>query len=684
MPKRTTTLELWEGGDVQSRNIGPAGGEHRLGRIDGPGFYLFVARNAGGKSQHLALIARLQDERLMRADAPITDGELSAYLQIAEARVTFRRSAGGDAREPTREGLETLPEIELLPAPIDELITGAHLQGEDARARRRLRALLSYAPVESTPEIVDALCQCLEERAFAGELDDWRERAWMDLIGDVRLRQKRFTAMGPETAAEIKAAVLEQPREGVLDDHEFLMTRLNTLGNAAEKLAARQGEIAAGAEGRTEFVVASAARAAGVEADEAFIDRLGETAAKDTARTAYQEARDRAAELRVQRRSLLEEEERRDGLRGSHGERPDAETERKALTAARTRLARANTEERAARSLLDGKRAEWVAADSEALRLHNRARDAFAVLRGASAAVAARCVTGAGVESFHVPRGDEIDGDLAELAHRVETFRARLAEARLAVSALGARGAAVDTAKEKLNGAAAEREAARAALADAESAVNRIDERIAAWERTAELLGKPVEGPTAAEVASAERAATEAEAVLRLAEFGNAYRAAVAEHDQQVALLEWFELMAADYRAAKDESWNALGRVVTEELALPWLSVDGLRIKLHYDRATGALRTDPEAEAEERDLDDQDRISAGELHEAMLRLMLTRRERLGGILILPWQVVAALDEQRLTRLAGEVEAARLVLLSERPRRRGDPDELRLERVEAAP
>ena len=581
-----TRLELWEGGEIRSGNIGPARGDHLLGRVDGPGLYLFVARNAGGKSQHLGLLGRIQDEKLLRSDVPITDGEVDAYLQIAEARVTFRRSARGDAREPKREGVETLPTIEEIPQPIDELITGGHIKGAEARARHRLKALLSYAPVESRDELVVELCDVMRGR-FLEEITVGVAAAWADLQREVSGRQKRFREMSLEGADQIEAWLLEQSREGILDDHERLVDRLNALGNVAEKIVAVQAERVAAAEAR----MGAAVDASGIPA--AMLVK-----APDPAETQdeLQVRQERAWQLRDGRRRFLEEHERQEQVRASHGEKPDRQPEVQALRAAKTRIARAISE--------------------------------------------------------------NADGD-------VELRRAEVA---------------LEAAKVRKEATEQERQSAHAGRQAAEEALNRIDVRLESWEATAALLAQTLEGPSVEDVAKAQAAVERFEEAFQAAKAADVYRAAAVEHKQEEDLQVQLLSLAEDYREAKKGSWARLGEIVTDELALPWLAVDELEIQLRYD-PDGTLRKDPSTEDfEVRDLDDADRVSAGELHEAMLQLMLSRREKLGGILIVPWQIVAALDEERLSRLATEAEAAKLVVFSERPRRTGDPEDLMLERV----
>jgi hypothetical protein len=60
--------------------------------------------------------------------------------------------------------------------------------------------------------------------------------------------------------------------------------------------------------------------------------------------------------------------------------------------------------------------------------------------------------------------------------------------------------------------------------------------------------------------------------------------------------------------------------------------------------------------------------------------MIERRSALGGIVVVPWQITAALDEERLARFDEMVRSAGLVVFGERPRRNGDPEGLFLERV----
>lgn len=694
-------VELFEG-PVRSRNLGPAVGDRELGRVDGPGLYFFVGRNAGGKSTELGLLARAQDAGLLARSANVSDGESEAELVIGPLRITFRRSPGGVTAPPLVEGADLLPAIAELPAAIETLISGDGLKGEEERARRRLAALLSYAPIASSPSLVEALCLTLQGRSWPEAL----RGAFNALAEGARGSTARFKPSPYATGAEILGDLLALPRLGILDDHAWLLERLNSLGNTAEKAAAEQAKAVAAIRGRAaEALHGAVSRLAWegeVEALAAELLREDTDIAEATERRSIALAALKAADAAVAAREG--EITRRERVRAGLGPRPDLAEVSEEVHRRKVEVEPLATEAAAAQDRL--------AAAGDQLAEAVKGRDTRA-----AAQTTALAVFGA-ASSRLMHQGERGTAAIEEEA--LTAAVAALDEVRAAAEALDGANAMVADAMKAHAAVSAEAVASASRLDRAVEGLAEARRRLEAevtsaerWDAVTAELETVVEGPDSA---VSEAAAYEAaDAAERRVNESRVYQRIEAELAGAQALLESLTLAAEDYRKAARDSWICLGAAVTNELALPWLQVDGLKIYVGYD-GEGQLNADPErvrmareqAEAlspeiaeiagvalqrfvlersrllsriDWRDLDDQVRLSTGELHEACLEVMLSRRGATGGIIVIPWAVLAALDSEKLARFAGKLEAAGLIAFSERPSRRGDPADLTIEKVE---
>lgn len=645
-------IKLWyeEPRALRADNLGPIEGAHEIGSITGPGIYRIVERNAGGKSTVLNALLKMQEQKLLRQDIQIRDGETVATLELEPGRMTFRRGPTGEIREPERSGIDGLPPITEMPAAIETLIHGDHLQDTDARARRRLKALLSYAPVDSTPERLAGLMETCHGRAFDAIIGADMRRSWLTLAESAGAAKKRMRIEPIRDASEILDWVRNSERRdgSVLTDHEALMDILNATANTGEHAAEEARRALAVVTGRLE----EAAKAA--ERDFGFGSRRQLEAQHDdleTLRSDLSAARSKHASASAQRERMLGEQARRERLAESHGERPDAQAADDAEAAASLECAKAERDWEKVQALRSYLReasaqavAEWPLQDLTAERI----KDAVAGLLSLSAAA-----DGPSLESLRSMR---------------DSARRHRSEVAVAASR---------------------------------------------WDEVHALLSEPLEGPTAEAVEAAKAAAEEAERALRIATSAAAYQVIAAEHVEALELCAKLDAMAKSYRDAASDSWGYLGKILTNALDLPWLQIDGLKLFVGY--VGSRLNNDPgliraaEAQAEKlalandhsspvalgrflmeaireasevewRDLDDEKRISTAELHEACLSLMLSRRSKLGGIIVVPWEVVAALDDDRLMRFDAAVAEAGLVLITERPRRVNDRVGIFLERV----
>jgi len=683
-PTAPQGISIWAGGDVRSRNIGPAAGDRHLGTIGGPGLYFFIADNAAGKSHHLRLISKLQREKLLRSDVDITDGQDAAFLQLAAASISFRRLPSGEVADPERAGTEALPQIEELPSAIGALLSaGGRIKGEEPRARARLEALLSYSPIPASLELLQKLCSVLESRAFSMP-DPELDATWRGLAAIAQAETPRFKWEGMLDAVAIYSRIAAQPREGVLDDQARLMELLHVLGNSGEKVAEQQGRLVSQAEGRLQQVLTNVARQ--IEAED-VPGLLLRAKPADPGETAFR--RQELAQIRATAAARGAEEDRREQLRKSHSEqKPDTTREAQAQVEAEAAYGAARLALEKARIEASEANGAAHAAAVTAERLEDGAREEYERLDAASVELRELCLVPPGWDAFRIPEDPKAvthaAANVSEALVRLVTAIKRAADhgvqCRQMIEERDRRNALLSALEMDLESARSSFDVSRKNLMEAGS-------RVSAWQEVQRILELAIAGPSAADVESAEAALADAESAETLAFAAEAYRQAQAELAAEKAMLRRLLEVASDYRNAARESWEALGAVVTQELALPWLRVEGMRIFILYDGkgpgAKLATAATPKTQLDGRDLDDEERISEAELHEAMLRLMLSRRERLGGILVVQGQVFHPLDAGRLARFSGWAKDAGLVVLSERPRRLGDPEELVLEHVAAA-
>lgn len=643
---------------LRAENLGPIEGAHDIGEIDGPGIFRLVERNAGGKSTILRALLHLQKLKLLRQDMQINDGETVASIELGPGRMTFRRGPTGEMREPERSGIDQLPPIAEMPAAIETLIHGDHLQDPDARARRRLKALLSYAPVDSDHERIAGLLATCEGRSFVNLTDDLR-RTWQRLAEAAANKKKRMRVEPLRNADELREWLMAaQERDGsVLTDHGLIVEILNATANTGEHAAEEARHKLSSVAGRVEESVAHASREFGSGIRRELEGSYDLTTLREQA-TALAAA---ASGLWAERSRLTGELARREAMAQAHWERPVVVN----------RVDKAEHHLRQAQAHAD-----------------DLARMAAQLRSGLNEMLA----TGRPVPHEHVEEFDAL----------WTMYRTIASEEQLPISQLRA-----------------DLESARAEFAKS----TRDAER---WDEVSALLSEPITGPTQEAVDAATTKAENAKRAVRIAEHAASHQVITAEHTAQLELVAVLDSLAKGYREAATDSWGYLGRILTDALDLPWLQVDGLKLFVGYVGGTlnndhALIRAAEEAaerlalaqdhsspvalgrflleavreasDIEWRDLDDgkrgsgslapcDGRISTAEIHEACLSLMLARRAKLGGIAVLPWEVVAALDDDRLARFAAKVEASGLVLITERPRRTGDRDGIFLERIAA--
>jgi hypothetical protein len=617
-----------------TRNIGPS--EQLEAEIDGPGLHLLVAENGDGKTSHLRLLRQLSTRKELQRRIHVRDGESEASLTLGPAQVDFTIGPAGDVRV-VASGVDQLPAVGDMPATIETLIDGGGLKDSDARARRRIDALLSYAPVAASDDRLSRLLESCRGRVWSDTIPAAVSAAWQALADKLTGTGKRVKFAPPKTAAELRVAVLTDPERSssVLGDHDALRAELNAIGNCGEAVLEMQRREIAALQARRDTVASSAAAALG----------SGPTA----------EVRRQLAEFDLASRETAEERRRM-----------ASDTARSCRDA---RLARVAAEERRARQLAArAPRPELPELPEQAIK---HAEAAWKALREAA---------------YYDPKPSEVRTAIAVLRDEMTVVSQSLGDAERHFEIHDRR--CVEIAAEQI-----------------------------AWDRLEAELQERIVGPEASDVTEAEARLAKAEHEVALGTHAALYQATEAELRAAVDLATTIDRFAADYRAAAVDCWLYLGTVITDALKLPWLQVDGLEIFLGYAE-DGRLNRHPEvleaaareaARAAEiasglnspvavqrfiltrirehkavtwRSMDDAERISTGELHEAVLSLMLDRPENLSGILVIPPEVIGALSSERLRRLSAQCKERGIIALSERPRRDGDPDGLWVETIAA--
>ncbi len=688
-------MEIW------AKNLGPIKGEHHLVTVTGPGLYEITGPNTRGKSTLALVMLLFGEERLLSSDAAyVTDGEVEGYLMLEPARLTFDGSGA-----PKRTNAGVLPSIEEIPHPIELLVSGGSdrqrtVKDPRIRAKNRLEQLLAFAPMEANDAHLDRLCRAMDEKSFCTSPTSVQAIAWEMLMAQVAERVARFKLIAPLGPIAITTQVMEARQQGAgsaLDDQQALHKLLNRLANAAAHAAEEQRTVIASVEGRVAEALAAAARHLGEPPTPAFRTRL-ETWSGDpvTLREELDRAKSVQARTRVSHERKGTEQERRGRLAASHGERPADEEEQTAIEEAREVLREA-----------EGAHSRAAAAESEAIedfesfeRIAGEKltalRDAWSAWSGLNDRIETLCGSPSSPSQVCLPetatatallRGDLVGAagvfaDAITAARSWEGGRITIFSARSETS----------TAKMEAHRG---KERASDRLTEERRRLVKAAEEINRWELVAALIAEPVDGPSLGDVEVADAAVRKIEAELDMSGESADFRRLLAELHAESEILTWLQDLETDYRAAAAATWLHLGDVVTENLSLPWLKVEGMDLVLAYDTETKRLATGETSPSkkEERRLDDQKRVSTAELHEAMLGLMLDRRKTdvteagRSPMVIFPWDyerpsAIAALDGERTRRFAAAVEDHGLVIFAERPSRDGEPDKVRIVKVEA--
>lgn len=212
MKKDTTAAEAGFDLEIEAVDVGPWKGAHELGSIR-PGFNLFVGPNGAGKTTLQRMIALFAKSKHARGDLELNDEATGAVgsVRLGAQKLTVRR---GRVPALTQQDGPQLA-IEGLPEPLALLEHGGHRKGEAPAVRARLRGLLGWVGLESTPELVRELAGDLSgdviQAAGNGDLIEAADAVRAEIHELRRAAEKRRDALATQ-AASVRRAMEELPK----------------------------------------------------------------------------------------------------------------------------------------------------------------------------------------------------------------------------------------------------------------------------------------------------------------------------------------------------------------------------------------------------------------------------------------------------------------------------------------
>jgi energy-coupling factor transporter ATP-binding protein EcfA2 len=582
-------------GAIKTVNIGAIGPEQEsveIGEISGPGLYILEGHNGAGKSTLLGILERLQARRLSGLSdglGAVTLGQTTGRLEIGAARLVLDRLPvnveypHGEVIVGERLGQQDLPEIVQVSRELRALVDGDQIKDEEARAIRRLVALLRLAGVECKPAHRDHLCKRAVELSGAVELPSDITELWRA----TSIPEKTKASRSPElrwgwkvSASDDLVKVAEAIRAALMGDARAL----EYLHQQAEKASER----ALGAQKAFENENAGLLT---ITEDEVTLKEYeaaqGSFREAERAKAAYDAETERLGRMQA----ILEED---------LGPEPDTASARKKT--------------------------------DRAIRAHENVADRLRSTRQALLQVV-----------------DDLQREAESLSPtsstRLHPWGSRCSAAGEALVA-----AAKDISGVDLQSAGDEY--ARACAANGEWWKKKSHRDIALEE-----IGRDRPAPP-----DVEGLRLEAERLERL------YKAGVAQghrdnlkaaYLQARGLVERLDFLAKGYRSAAVKIWAELGVVVTNELALDWVVVDGLKIGV---KLAGEIKW----------VDDAGSISTGQLAKAAFEMALAWRDRRAPQMwLIPVDpargendLLGLIDGNNLPALAAKFEEADIVAIAE--------------------
>jgi len=194
------------------------------------------------------------------------------------------------------------------------------------------------------------------------------------------------------------------------------------------------------------------------------------------------------------------------------------------------------------------------------------------------------------------------------------------------------------------------------------------------WDAVDEELRKgPPMAPSDEALEAARQSFKDAEELVDRARAATQLQTVEADLSVEEQKLETMLLGAKSLRDWAKSVPSLLGRVVTEQLAIPWLRVvEGVRVEVNRElmlqHASGEIPA-PDGEwldldlVSEIDSEGDTHFSTAELYEACLRIMLQRKAAQRRIVI-PWQTLSALDGNKLLAIHEEAKRREVVIAAE--------------------
>lgn len=588
---------------LRVRNIATMAGERLLGFVP-YGLTALRARNEGGKSRVLCALAQIPLDKLDAEAFQVTDGASggAVALGVAELAVSTVTTAG--RARPKVDRTQPLAEGPILPlaSPIETLVNGGHHKGKDAAWRERIKALVRFVRAQVTEEAL----RHLAGPPLAAPHDD--VAAWV--LG------KHAVAPFPTL---IEAAESLAGPKGLF----------NSRGLEAEKAVIEQGHVVSRCEGSRGAVVAELAGVAGVDlADEAAEITLEQLLAEhapdvEAGRVNLAAAREwlgvterEVIAARSEAAARQNEQERRQRLAASHGERPSED--------------------------------DATAAADAAVDAHSHAREVFAEAQAnTTTAALVRLLNGTAEHEAKLEADNEVEDLRAQL--RAAEDRQRAADRAyelLRQQRTGEALAALQAARVDVETREREATAARARALE----VTRL---ASAWDAVEAQLAEPL--PAAArDVEACEQAHSDARRRVLLAskavvvrEASDKLEAAKLEHQQ---LEDWAQVL----RDQVNRVWDRLGELMNRELPPDLLRVgEGGRIEVRRDDGTWC------------DVADDVRLSTGRLHRGVLDFAVERSPEGANIVVPDWMVFP-IDPRGRVELSERAAARRLRMIYEEP------------------
>lgn len=641
---------------IRIENIGAASGVHDLGTIDGPGLYKLCGDNATGKTTLMALLDEIgRSAAKAGKKVLISHGSTEAGLEIGDAVYRFSYSAVKGAVEVFHDG-DPLP-VTPLPEEILRLLD-PQIKGDEERLRARVDALIRICRIGLSDAVLDALIACLPPLAI--EADRPAERG----VIVAKMVAGKVPNPGIFLASADPWRVAAKAKPGLLDGADELRKLSQALARGLEALAEqKEGELKPLGERfkKAKADLADLQTRRGTEPLPAgnlgdFAHAVASAEASLAARRGEESRRARMLEAMGPARpgDLLD-----DGLEGA------------VRKLGRTMMAKAGTLEAASSKHEASFRELAIAKAVLHAAILERIRDLY---------------------SMDATLGES---NLIDLGQLFETQASKaIGQPEPLATSYNCVQSWLRATRQSAEDLAISQQAHAKAVADHRDAYGKLEswklgvirrrEEQARWDTLQDQLNEPIEGATEEDVARRRHELGLAQLDVNIGIAEMLLRETERSHEDLRRDVVNLTAQIKRWRDVGTLLWRAVGKLVGEELKVPWIRVEDMRILLAC-RGTGEdSRLALGGQAEEwRDIDVIGRMSTGELSEAFLHLFLTRSAELAKgsllppIVTIPWHVLSSIvNPERLAGLDTTFKEAGVVGIGEVP----TPGKLRIEKV----